>query len=143
PTGDVRSYPLNRSAAAAACLACITTLGSFVLSGPAQAASAPLPSTAPQSTAMVDTPGTNGGPNTVAIRTISQAGNVVWAGGVFDQIDDAGGNKVADANGLAAFDANTGALAMGVHIPLFGSSTSTPPEVYGSSRGPNGILYLS
>ena len=108
----------------------------------AQATPPPLPSTTPSNTGMVDFPGASGDPNTIAVRTITQAGNDIWTGGIFDEIDDANGNKVAPASGLAAFDATTGAMATGVAIPTITLSTGTP-EVYGTALGPNGILYFT
>jgi hypothetical protein len=132
---------LNRAAIAASSFVFVAAFW-LKTAGVAQATSPPLPSTAPVSTDMVDFPEATGGTNTIAVRTITQAGNDLWVGGVFDQIDDPNGNKVAAASGLAPLDATTGALASGVHIPLFSSSTSTPPEVYASSLGANGVLYL-
>jgi Divergent InlB B-repeat domain len=104
-------------------------------------AAPPLPSTTPSNSGMVDLPTASGDPNTIAVRTITQAGNTIWAGGIFDEIDDANGNKVADASGLAAFDATTGAMVPGV-APIITLSTGTP-EVYGTSLGANGILYFT
>ena len=102
---------------------------------------APLPSTTPQNTGMVEFPGATGN-NSDGARTITQAGNNIWVGGIFDQIDDANGNKVANAGGLAVFGATTGLLVPGVHIPLV-TNTGGGAEVYSSSLGSNGNLYMA
>src|SRR5436305_509934 len=111
---------LNRTIIALISLVAALTLSA---EGVARAGTASLPSRTPLSTGMVDHPGASGLPNTIAVRTITQVGNIIWVGGIFDEIDDPSGNKVAKASGLAPFDATTGLLASGIHIPLFSSST--------------------
>ena len=105
-------------------------------------ASSPLPATTPQATGMVDLPGAGASSVSVAVRTIVQAGTNVWIGGLFNQIDDANGNKVASASDLGVFDASTGLLVPGVHLPLVTSSKGRA-EVYDSSLGPDGDLYFA
>ena len=72
------------------------------------------------------------------MRTIAQSGTNVWVGGIFTEIDDGNGNKVQDAANLAVFNATTGLIATGVHIP----------SVTLSGRGittswPDGNLYFA
>jgi hypothetical protein len=101
-----------------------------------------LPATQPDNTGMVDDPNAGPGGNTVAIRSIVQAGNVTWMGGIFTEIDDSNGVKITDASALAPFDATSGALAAGVHIPIV-TDTGGIPEVYDMSLGPDGNLYFA
>jgi hypothetical protein len=100
------------------------------------------PVTAPKSSGMVDRPGAGTASNSVAVRTIAQAGNNVWVGGAFDEVDDTLGQKVADASDLAVFDATTGLLVPDVHLPLVTRSNGMA-EVYDSSVGPDGALYFA
>ncbi len=116
-------------------------VGSFLLGVPGSSmASAPLPTT-PLRSAMVDRPGAANASNTVAVRTIVQAGNLLWVGGVFDEIDDTTGARVVGASNLAAFDATTG-LAADVHMPLV-TATKGLAEVFDLSLGLDGNLYLA
>lgn len=101
-----------------------------------------LPVQNPDTTGMVDFPGAPSGANAVAVRSIVQAGNDVWVGGIFTEIDNSAGSKVADASNLAVFDANTGLIASGVHIPIVTASTGSA-EVYDMSLGPDGNLYVA
>ncbi len=91
---------------------------------------------------MVDNPEAGPGGNAVAVRSIMQAGNVVWVGGIFSEIDDANGNKIQDANALAAFDGTSGRSQAGVHIPIV-TDASGNAEVYDMSLGPDGNLYFA
>ena len=106
----------------------------------ASSAVAPLPST-PQTSGMVDRRDADSATNTVAVRTIAQAGNMVWVGGLFSEIDGSRGNRMGPASGLAAFDAATG-LPADVHMPVVTSSQGDP-EVFDSSVGPDGDLYFT
>jgi len=90
-----------------------------------------LPATQPVSGGMVDGP----------VRTIAQAGGVIWVGGQFTQIQDQGGVAVQGVNGLAAFDTATGVPAQ-VHIPQVSLSTG-PSTVYDLSVASDGTLYLA
>jgi hypothetical protein len=120
-------------------LAILTSL--FLLGvSTASSAVAPLPS-APQTSGMVDRRDADSATNTVAVRTIAQAGDVVWVGGLFSEIDGTRGNRMGPASGLAAFDAATG-LPVDVHVPLVTSSQGVA-EVFDSSVGPDGILYFA
>ena len=127
-----KALPVVLAVIAAASLQLVVPDVSFAL--------APLPS-ALQRSGMVDKPGAANKSNTVAVRAIVQAGNLVWVGGVFDQIDGPGGSEVAAASNLAAFDASTGLLAT-VHIPTV-TATQGQAEVYDMSLGPDGKLYLA
>ena len=100
------------------------------------------PASTPDNTAMVDFPGAGAGSNAVAVRTIAQSGSNIWVGGRFTEIDDGNGNFVQAAANLAAFDATSGLVAPGVHIPSITSSVGDP-EVYDSSMGPDGNLYFA
>jgi uncharacterized repeat protein (TIGR02543 family) len=119
-------------------LAAATVVAFLLMAGLAQA----LPNTAADNTGMVDFPGTGAGGNSVAVRTIQQFGGNVWVGGIFDEIDDANGNKVADASGMAVFDATSGTLQPGVHLPIV-TDASGAPEVYDMSVGTDGLLYIA
>jgi len=87
---------------------------------------------------MVDGPGSR----PVAVRTIAQAGGIVWVGGLFDEIDGPAGTEVTGAADLAAFDTTTGLPVSGIHLPAVTSSTGAA-ELFDSSLGPNGNLYLA
>jgi hypothetical protein len=112
----------------------------LLLVAPGSLALAPLPSDV-QNSGMVDRPGAADQSNTVAVRAIAQAGDIVWVGGLFDEVDGPGGGWVADAANLAAFDASTGLLA-NVHLPLV-TSTKGVAEVFDMSLGPDGDLYIA
>ena len=99
-----------------------------------------LPSTTPSNSGMVDFP--TSGETIPTVYTIAQAGDNVWVGGAFSDIDDANGNKVADAANLAPFSASTGSLVSGIHIPLV-TLASGGAEIYDSSLGPDGLLYFA
>jgi hypothetical protein len=126
--------PIHRTLIPVVAAGLIVVLGA----GLAQA----LPGTTPDNTGMIDFPGAGGGGNAVAVRTIQQLGANVWVGGVFSEIDDANGNRVQDAANLAAFNATTGLLAAGVHLPLV-TQTGGGAEVYDASIGPDGNLYFA
>jgi hypothetical protein len=110
----------------------------FIVAGAAHA----LPAATPDNTGMVDLAGAGGGANAVAVRTIAQAGSNIWVGGKFTEIDDASGNKIQNANGLAVFDEVSGSLQGGVHIPNV-TKSGGDAEVYDASLGPDGNLYVA
>jgi Tol biopolymer transport system component len=91
-----------------------------------------LPAGAPDDTGMVNGP----------VRTIVQAGNLVWAGGNFTQVLDQQGNPLEAAGDLAVFDASTGAPVTSIPLPVvtwaMGEST-----VYDMSLSPDGTLYFT
>ena len=101
-----------------------------------------LPAQNPDNTGMVDFPAAGSGSNAVAVRTIAQAGNNVWVGGIFTEIDDQNGNKIQDASSLAVFNATTGSIASGVHIPSV-TQVGGGAEIYDSSVGPDGNVYFA
>ena len=109
----------------------------FLAAGAAQA----LPAITPDNTGMVDFPGAGTGSNAVAVRTIAQSGSNVWVGGKFTEIDDANGNKVQDADNLAAFNSTSGSLQTGIYIPSV-TKAGGGAEIYDSSLGPDGNLYF-
>jgi hypothetical protein len=112
---------------------------SLLLVAPASLALAPLP-TAVQTSGMVDRPGAANQSNTVSVRAIAQVGDVVWVGGLFDEVDGPGGGWVADASNLAAFNASSGLLA-NVHLPMVTAAKGVA-EVFDMSLGPDGNLYF-
>jgi Tol biopolymer transport system component len=91
-----------------------------------------LPATAPDDTGMVNGP----------VRAITQAGNLLWVGGAFDQVLDQQGNNLEAASNLAVFDANTGVAVTSIALPLvtwaMGEAT-----VYDMSLSPDGTLYFA
>jgi Divergent InlB B-repeat domain len=105
---------------------------------PAQA----LPVSNPDNTGMVDLVGAGTGADAVAVRTLAQSGSNLWVGGKFTEIDDANGNKVRDVDNLAVFNSVSGSLQVGVHIPSV-TKTGGVAEIYDSSVGPDGDLYLA
>ena len=113
---------------------------SLLLVAPESLALAPLP-TAVQASGMVDRPGAANQSNTVAVRAIAQTGDLLWVGGLFDEVDGPGGGKVADASNLAAFNASSG-LAANVHLPMV-TANSGVAEVFDMSLGPDGNLYFA
>jgi hypothetical protein len=91
-----------------------------------------LPARSPDDTGMVNGP----------VRSIVQAGNLVWVGGDFTQVLNQQGNPIEAASDLAVFDATTGAAVTSIPLPevtwAMGEAT-----VYDMSLSPDGILYLA
>jgi hypothetical protein len=97
---------------------------------PAVARAAPL--TQPDETAMVNGP----------VRTLAQAGSVVWVGGSFTEADDPLGAVPLEVNSLVPIDDRTGLLDVAVHAPSVTLAGGTA-IVYDSSLGPDGMLYFA
>ena len=90
-----------------------------------------VPATEPDPTAMVNGP----------VRTIVQAGNVVWLGGSFIQAQDPGGASPLAVSGLVPVDDATGTINRSVHIPTL-TATTGAAIVYDASLSSDGILYF-
>jgi len=111
----------------AAIAAMAAVLVPFIAPATAQA----LPLTQPDPTAMVNGP----------VRTIAQAGSVVWVGGSFTQANDPAGSPVAVDNLIPVSD-TTGLLDVSLQIPSVTWSGGAA-TVFDSSLGPDGVLYLA
>ena len=111
--------------------AIIAALAVVLLPSLAPPAAEALPLTQPDGTAMVNGP----------VRTIAQAGSVIWVGGSFTQANDPGGVDVAVDN-LVPIDDATGLLDASLHIPSVTSSGGTA-IIYDASVGPDGALYFT
>jgi hypothetical protein len=90
-----------------------------------------LPLTQPDATAGVDGP----------VRTIAQAGSVLWIGGSFTQATDPGGSPVSVSNLVPVGDVS-GRIIASMHIPRVTSSAGAA-EVFDASIGPDGNLYFA
>ena len=90
-----------------------------------------LPLTQPDATADVNGP----------VRTIAQAGSVLWVGGSFTQATDPGGEPVPVSNLVPIGDVS-GRIVASLHIPEVTSSGGAA-IVVDSSVGPDGTLYFA
>jgi hypothetical protein len=90
-----------------------------------------LPLTQPDATADVNGP----------VRTIAQAGSVLWIGGSFTQATDPGGDPVSVANLVPIGDVS-GRIVASMHIPAV-TSSGGGAIVIDSSIGPDGNLYFA
>ena len=75
------------------------------------------------------------------VRTIAQAGSVVWLGGAFTEATDPGGGTL-EVDNLVPIDDATGTLDTFVHVPSVTLAGGTA-TVYDSSLGPDGTLYFA
>jgi hypothetical protein len=107
----------------------LVTAAIVLVAGAAQA----LPGQQPDATDMVNGP----------VRALAQAGPIIWTGGSFSKVLDAGGGTAASVSGLAAFDDATGAPDPSLHVPSVTKSGGSG-IVYDLSLAPDGgALYLA
>lgn len=122
----------GRSARTSAKVLASSLIAAAIAVMPTTAAHAAPPSTTPDEVGMVD--GT--------VRAIAVAGDRIWVGGAFSAVRDANGVVVANAPGLAVFDADSGAVVTSIDVPAVTKSSGSA-TVFDMSVGPNGLLYIA